>query len=1110
MGKIEKKRSLLIFIVVVSSLFAETRKISLFNESKQNFGWRIGLGWEFPGAQGSLNIDNEMVLNGKPSLKLYGDFSKGGKYVEAGLRIDPPLDIDKISFWIKFPEREVLTMRIVDSSGQCHQIRLKIKNTQDWQYIEFPLKDFFEKRGTPQAVKGVAGYQYWSGKKDGKLYPPCKWISFLASPAGEKKEVILYLNSVEVELVQKKKEIIKKIERILISSERLGNLFYPGDKIKFNVTVETKMPLEEDEKIFIAEIRDYWQILQFQPIKFKLENSYKAQIDLTNFKFEIGKYYEVHIIQEGGEKYHEFTTFAILPEPVTKKYRPEEIPFTQRNWDNRIKEYFYLSDRLGIRICGIWSSWAPDPPYDSSAPGIEIVKSLDMKWLGGAPSGTWEHHRGRWNEYDEKDLKEGAKEFVKKYSSQNLLYLSLGNEPPPNFEKAKECIPAYKAVYEGVKEVNPDIIVIGTSVGPEENYFKAGFQNYQDMYDFHSYEDYRRLYEIFRKYKELFQKYGGEKPICSTELGLNSQGMERIDVAKDLIKKFTVFFALGGAHASWFDILYPDPKGEIGDGSAGQSHNVFFCKYSLYCPKLDAIAYYNIVNGICVKKFIESKIYKDGTEIYLFRDKEGNSLISIWNEKERKEIFIPLSEVNEVEVIRIDGSKRKLNAQGRGISIDVSSEPVLLLFNQKKGGLPVDIKESDIKILYSKSVVEGGNAEIMISGKGISPENINLNLPYEWKILKMEKVKGGVKININVPSEIFSTEARIRITVSGNRLNGDFFVPLSIVNKIEAKVLPSIQDNLPAVKIIFKNNGTQVQKIGWEIYFDKEFSMQNGTFNFKEGITPTASFKKSSKGEIILSPKEEKEIILPIEKIEPLKIYRIGFVYENEGRVNKIERLMGGFLGVPKLKGKIKIDGNLSENDWIKAPAGKIEDSFQYWQLNKSVEGWKGKDDLSGIIKFLWDENYLYIGAEVIDDVFCVTTQDSAIWAQDGLQFLFDPARGEIEKKGKYDYSVALGKKGPQAWCHLSPEAGIAPSGEVKEILVGIKVDKLEKGNKITYEIAIPWKRLFPFKPYAGNNLGVGVIINEDDGPGRDGFMGWFSGVHTKELDCVGDLILIK
>jgi len=35
------------------------------------------------------------------------------------------------------------------------------------------------------------------------------------------------------------------------------------------------------------------------------------------------------------------------------------------------------------------------------------------------------------------------------------------------------------------------------------------------------------------------------------------------------------------------------------------------------------------------------------------------------------------------------------------------------------------------------------------------------------------------------------------------------------------------------------------------------------------------------------------------------------------------------------------------------------------------------------------------------------------------------------------------------------------------------------------------------------------VILNKDDGEGRNGFMGWFSGAHSKQLDMAGDVILL-
>jgi len=1441
-------KKVFIFSLFFCSFLIADKKVDLFERDKELFGWEIGLGREFKGANGNLIIDDNVKFNGKPSLKLTGDFLKGGRYVEVKKKLDN-LDIKSFSFWVKYP-KDVLTFRIVDSSGQCHQIRIRIKKPNEWEFVEFPLEDFFEKMGTMEGASGIVRYEKWGGKNDGKWYRPAKLISILLSPdkntgkkvsmwlngfsalvsekkektevekivsidnllklgkkdwnlflgnefkgakgnlevikendeyclklsadftgggryidigkslkflnvnaiksvflkvksdnvksfsiriidssgqvfqkkgfslipdgkwhnvvvniedfngvehwsgakdgkvhqpiknfrivlpfySSENKKPVLYLKDIKAEvelegevsetifeenfenikkftnlweakgevrltsqdsfngkksLILKRSEkdvnvetfalsypfkvksgilkiqgagksnlyspdnsycgrvyieflngnkkiidkreviiftgntnwktfsenveipynsffariridlkktygemkidtlkvcyiapstFIKKIQRVEISSNRLGNLFYPDDEVSFNINVKTTLPLEERERKLKCEIKDYWGANQIPPFEVKLEKFeiekenliYSTLLNVDKKYLEIGKYYEIHItIPQEEEPYREFSTFAILPEAITKKYKPEEIPFTQRNWDNRIKEYFFLSDRIGIRVCGIWSGFDFKPPYKPRTPSLEFVQQLNMKWLGGLPSGIIERHRKNWEKYTYNVLKEGTRNFVRKYKDTGLLYLSLGNEPPTSYEKAKENVQAYKACYEGVKEVSSDLQVIGTSVGPCENYFKAGFQKYLDFYDFHTYGDYRKIPRIFEKYKKLFSKYGGEKPICSTELGINSQGLPRYDVAKGLIKSITLFFACGGAHCSWFDILYPDPKGK-NENSAGQAHNVFYCKYNLYAPKLDAIAYYNIVNGICIKKFVESKVYSNGTEGYLFKDKEGNALLVFWNDKGRCEFFLPLSGVNDVEVIRIDGLKRKIKTNQGGINLNLlKEEPVLLLYNQKTNiGLPSSLLPPRIKFVsLPEYITEGGNFEITFYGINVSKNDFFISYPSGFKVREING-KNKLAVKVDVPENFTAREVRLRISMKNT--GSDFFLSIPVVSKIDVNILPypaSLKGG-PGVTLLLKNNGNKTQKVNWTVSVEKEFPMKNGTFNLTDSQMASAYFKDLTSGTEELKSGEKKEILLRLEKVDPLTIYQLKcIVIDEKGRRVEIKRYMGGFLGAFYRKNEIKVDGELSENDWKLAPVAYINKPQQIYYLRKlESELWKGEDDLSGKLKFLWDERYLYIGVEVKDDVFRNPYVDELLWNQDGLQFLFDPKRGEKEKKGKYDISIGLGKKGHQAWCHLTAEPSESPTGEVKSIKIGVK--KIDK--KVVYEIAIPWEKLSPFKPEIGADLGVAMILNEDDGKGRVSFMGWFSGVHSKQLDLVGDLILLK
>ncbi len=83
---------------------------------------------------------------------------------------------------------------------------------------------------------------------------------------------------------------------------------------------------------------------------------------------EVGRYYEIHgsLERRDGEPFTNYTSLAILPEAPANGYKPEEIPWTSRNWDNRITEYVRLTHRLGIRICGL-GRWTRIPKGGSTA-----------------------------------------------------------------------------------------------------------------------------------------------------------------------------------------------------------------------------------------------------------------------------------------------------------------------------------------------------------------------------------------------------------------------------------------------------------------------------------------------------------------------------------------------------------------------------------------------------------------------------------------------------------------------------------------------------------------------------------------------------------------------
>ena len=910
----------------------------------------------------------------------------------------------------------------------------------------------------------------------------------------------------------------KTIDRLVFSTVALGNLLYPTDSRVVSLRVETVEELPENERVVHFGVRDYWGAEQMKPVDVPLTLSatkgddgrlvYEGSVDLAQASLEQGRYYEMYgEIPQKDKPFRNYSGVAIVPEAVTNAYPPQDVPFSGRNWDGRIPDGFDLSHRIGIRIMNIWSGWEPTAPYAPHAPCIELCEKYNMGVIFGTPDGAIEGHVPGWQKYDEKALHEGIKALLNTYGKKvPAVYVSLGNEPPTLPERVADDVKAYKAVYEGAKEANPNAFVIATSVGPTEDFFKGGFGKYCDAYDFHVYEAPQNVAMTLQKYQDLFKTYGNPKPIWSTETGLNSQGVARYTVSIDMVQKLALFFANSGSNVSWFDLFYPDKDGTIAD-SNGASFDVFDSRYVKYNPKITAITYYDLINAISIKKFVGQQTYDDDTHAYLFRDKNNQELEIIWKDKGREDVSLPLAGVQKVEAIRLDGSHREFDAAGKGVTLTVSGEPILLLY---EGATPLADKLDEPEASLPEvpaSVVRGGSAEVKVDLKGESAENVELVAPPFWDV-KKNVGEGSVTFQVTAPTLSQAREADMTVRLGDGKggTTGELYLRPKVTAQVSTTLVPvpSTDGGDPSVKMVLKNNGNQKQDVSWALGMVEENALVAGAYDTHR---PTkVHFKGETAGKVSLDPGASQEIVLPLEGTDPLNVYRVrAVVTDSLGETAVKERNVAGFVAVPKTSG-IKLDGVLDDADWKRAPVEKYDEERQYFSFDKAHVKWKGPKDLSGTLRFLWDDKYLYVGVEVTDDKQGSLQQDNMLWAMDGLQFLVDPCRNMDENVGKYDYAMAIGKKGPQAWCSLTADAG-APNGEAKDIIVSYQRHDPATGN-ITYELAIPWYRLAPFKPAVGADLGLALILNEDDGGGRKSFMAWFGNAHSKQVDGVGDLIL--
>jgi len=135
--------------------------------------WAFSNGAEFPGARGRFERAREAARGGRWGGRLAFDFTGGGSYVAAILRLDKAPDIAAVRLAVKQARGNRLTFRYTDQTGQTLQ--------RPFQAREGEWAEAFI------AMSGWTGH--WGGANDGVVHGPPKQVAFLvdntAAPQGE-------------------------------------------------------------------------------------------------------------------------------------------------------------------------------------------------------------------------------------------------------------------------------------------------------------------------------------------------------------------------------------------------------------------------------------------------------------------------------------------------------------------------------------------------------------------------------------------------------------------------------------------------------------------------------------------------------------------------------------------------------------------------------------------------------------------------------------------------------------------------------------------------------------------------------------------------------------
>ena len=464
---------------------------------------------DLDGFQGAFQRDTAEAKRGKASAKLE---NKDKPWIEAA-KVFTGLENDflELRFWVKSRDVKTVTIRLVDKAGHNYQQRFPIQSDGAWQ--EIVIREF---------NKGQA----WGGLPDGKWVGPPQSIVFVLEAKGT-----LWIDGIEALLSPN-----RSVEFFRVRPKVLGNVFLAGQPVE--------IPIETQAARLDCEVTDFWGKIVCKATAIPKDNLAVLRPDVKA-RGHFTACVRLLPADGGGPAAEHQIDFAVV-EPMdlaTLQASPfGAMTHFSVGWDTAIVPLIARAGLASVRDEAFWA-------------GVEAEKDVfnfqrydrylaELKRHGIQPLIVLTFSNPHYDDGNTPYTVEACRatgadaQQVLKHYDQQVRWLEVWNEYNGSFcaGPATQDRPRYytqmcKAAYQSIKEVRPDITVLGAAAVSIplpyfESIFKQGGIDSMDAVVVHPYRGRPEGVEgEIAELRELIKKYNHdkEKPIWATEYGFGDK-----------------------------------------------------------------------------------------------------------------------------------------------------------------------------------------------------------------------------------------------------------------------------------------------------------------------------------------------------------------------------------------------------------------------------------------------------------------------------------------------------------------------------------------------------------------------------------------------------------